>query len=106
MMETFSDKDRLQRFEPHCYGELFLFADKSTNLHEMSNPNYNRLLGNNIISDYRNAETVLIIKLTKKLKKLAESLDLSKKMECYARHLAFINIKDHKPNFEIALNAD
>ena len=32
---------------------LFVFADKSTNLYKMSDTDYNRLLGNNITSNYR-----------------------------------------------------
>ena len=35
----------------------------------------------------------------KETKKITESLNLSKKVECYIRHPAFIIIKDHKPNF-------
>ena len=46
-----------------------------------------------------NAKTMLTTKSTKKLKKIAESLDLNKKIECYANRPAFITIKDHEPNF-------
>ena len=61
---------------------------------------YNRLLGNNITSDYRKCENGVKHKIDKETKKIAESLDLSNKMECYASRLPFIPIKDHKPNFE------
>ena len=60
---------------------------------------YNRLLGNNITSDYRKCENGVKHKIDKETKKIAESLDLSNKMECYASRLPFIPIKDHKPNF-------
>ena len=38
-------------------------------------------------------------RVNKETKKVVESLNLSKKVECYTRHPAFITIKDHKPNF-------
>ena len=78
---------------------LLIFADKSTNLYKMPGTNYNRLLNNNITSNYRKCENGVKHKIAKETKKIAESLDLSKKMECYPSRPAFISIKDHKPNF-------
>ena len=103
MVKTFSNKDTLQRFESDGYGEAFPFAGKSTNLYEISNPNYNRLLGNN---NYRNAEMVLSIKSTTKLKTFAELLDLSKNMECFASPLPLLPLKITNQNCEIILNVD
>ena len=75
-----------------------LFADMSTS-YEMSDKYYNRLLGNHITSNYRKSENRVNHKIDKETKKVAESLNLSKKMECYASHPTFITFKDHKPNF-------
>ena len=80
---------------------LFDFAENSTNLYDMSDTDQNRLLGNNIISNYRNCENGVKHKIDKETKTIAELLDLSKMMECSASHPAFITIKDHKPNFRI-----
>ena len=77
---------------------LFVFADKSTNLYEMSDTKYNRLLSNNITSNYRKCENGVKHKIAKETKKIAESFYLSKKMECYASRPAFITVKDRKPN--------
>ena len=77
---------------------LFVFADKSTNLYEMSDTKYNRLLSNNITSNYRKCEKGVKHKVAKETKKVAESLDFSKKMECYASRPAFITAKDRKSN--------
>ena len=77
---------------------LFVFADKSTNLYEKSDTKYNRLLSNNITSNYRKCENGVKHKIAKETKKIAESLYLSKKMECYASRPAFITVKDRKPN--------
>ena len=65
----------------------------------MSDTDYNRLLCNSITSNYRKCENSVKHKIDKETKKIAELLDLSKKMECYARRPAFVAIKDRKPNF-------
>ena len=64
----------------------------------MSDTDYNKLLGNNITSNYRKCQIGVKYKIDKETKKVAESLDSSKKMECYASRPAFITFKDHKPN--------
>ena len=65
----------------------------------MSETDYNRLLGNNITSNYGKYKNGVKHRINKETKKIRESLNLSKKMECCNSHPAFITIKDHKPNF-------
>ena len=48
---------------------LFVFADKSTNLYEISDTDYNRLLGNNITSNYKKYENGVKHKIDKETKK-------------------------------------
>ena len=48
---------------------LFVFVDKSANLSEMSNTDYNRLLSNNITSNYRKCENDVKYKIDKETKK-------------------------------------
>ena len=49
-----------------CYSKnLFVFADMSTNLYEMSDKDYNRLLSNNITSNCRKCENDVKHKLDK-----------------------------------------
>ena len=76
-----------------------VFGDKSTNLYQMLNTDYNRLLGNKITSNYRKCDSGVKYKVDKETKEIAKSLDFSKKMECYANGPAFITVKDRKPNF-------
>ena len=73
-------------------------VNKSTNLYELSDTDYNRLLSNNITSNYRKCKNDVKHKIDKETKKIADSLDLSKKMEFYASRLTFITTKDHKLN--------
>ena len=49
--------------------KLFVFADKSTNLYEMSSTDYNRLLSNNMTSNYRKFENDVKHKIEKETKK-------------------------------------
>ena len=65
----------------------------------MSDTDYNILLSNNIANSYRKCENGVKYKIDKETKKVTESLDLSKKMKCYASSLAFFTIKDYKSNF-------
>ena len=85
----FQDKLKEDINEIRSSKTVFVFAANAANLYQMSDTDYNRLLGNNIVSNNRKWET----------KKIAESLELSKKMECYTSRLAFMTIKDQKPNF-------
>ena len=48
---------------------LFVFVDKSANLSEMSDTDYNRLLSNNITSNYRKCENDVKYKIDKETKK-------------------------------------
>ena len=48
---------------------LFVFVDKSANLSETSNTDYNRLLSNNITSNYRKCENDVKYKIDKETKK-------------------------------------
>ena len=48
---------------------LFVFVDKSANLSEMSDTDYNRLLSNNITSNYRKCENDIKYKIDKETKK-------------------------------------
>ena len=79
---------------------LLVFADKLTNLYEMPDTDCNRLLDNNIASNYRKCETGVKHRITKETRKIAEQLNSFKKMDYHASRPAFITIKDHKPNFQ------
>ena len=48
---------------------LFVFVDKSANLSKMSDTDYNRLLSNNITSNYRKCENDVKYKIDKETKK-------------------------------------
>ena len=80
---------------------FFVFADKITSLYEMPPSHYKTLLNNNIRKVYLIADSTPNKTPTKNPKKLYKEVNLDGKMECYAKRLAFVTLKDHKENFKI-----
>ena len=80
---------------------VLVFADKATNLYEMSPDQYNFLLKNNITKIYRKTELITKTRIDKETRKLSKPLKLDNKMECYVERHVFISlIKDHKKNLK------
>ena len=79
---------------------LLVFAEKTTNLYEMPPDQYKMLLNNNITKTYCKADSNAKQNIDKEAKKLSKELNLEDKIECYAKKLAFITLKDQKENFK------
>ena len=80
--------------------DMFVVADKTTNIYTMPSTEYNKLLTNNITKDYKKTDARTKRSIDLEAKEIAESLDLADRIECYAERQAFITLKDHKDNFE------
>ena len=78
---------------------ILAFADKSTNLYELSKESYEKLLHDNIMQTYKKAPVNIKRKIDQESKKFAKTLSLDDKMECYSDNPASITSKDHKQNF-------
>ena len=76
-----------------------VFADKSTNLYELSCENYQKLLHDNITQTYNKAPTNAKRDVDRKTKSFAKTLKIKDKMECYSDQHMYITLKDHKENF-------
>ena len=83
--------------------DLLVFADKTANLYEMNKDQYNKLLHDNVTKSYQKSDPNIKNQIDIGSKKIAESLNLEKKMESYANRPAFITLKDHKDNFKTKL---
>ena len=79
--------------------DMFVFADKSTNLYQMSREKYRILLHDNITKTYQKTAVNTKGNIDKESKRFAKSMNLDNKMECYSHQNAFITLKDHKENF-------
>ena len=79
---------------------LLIFADKTTNLYEMTPEQYKTILTNNVTKTYRKAERSTRLNIDREAKTISKTLQLEKRMERYAERLAFISLKDDKENFK------
>ena len=79
---------------------LLIFADKTTNLYEMTPEQYKTILTNNVTKTYRKAERSTQLNIDREAKTISKTLQLEKRMEHYAEWPAFISLKDHKENFK------
>ena len=80
--------------------EVYVPADKTTNLYKVPPDEYKKLLNDNITANYKKASTTVKTRIDREAKKIAKRLDLEDRIEQYAEKDAFITLKDHKENFE------
>ena len=80
--------------------EVYVPADKTTNLYKVPPDEYKKLLSDNITANYKKANKTVKTRIDREAKKIAKKLDLDDRIEQYAEKDAFITLKDHKENFE------
>ena len=80
--------------------KLLIPADKSTNLYEVGIEQYNKLLTDNVTKTYKKSPTNEKARIDSDAKNITDSLGLSDRVQQLAEKEAFINLKDHKPNFK------
>ena len=78
---------------------VLVFADKSTNLYELSRDIYQKLLHDIIIQTYKKAPKNAKWDIDRKTKSFTKTLKIEDKMECYSNQHAYTTLKDHKQNF-------
>lgn len=79
---------------------VFISADKTTNIYEMDATTYNKLLTENITKTYKLAQDGIVNDINAELKDIAHDLDIANRTEPMAQKQAFISLKDHKEDFE------
>ena len=80
--------------------EIYVPADKTTNMYKLPKQDYTQLLHNNITTNYKKADSNVKISIDQEAKKIACDLRIEDRAECYAPRKAFITLKDHKDNFQ------
>ena len=80
--------------------ELYLIADKTTNIYKVSEDKYRQLLLNNVTSVYQQTTQTAIHDINREASAIAHKLEIADRIETLAENKAFITIKDHKDNFE------
>lgn len=80
--------------------KVFTFADKSRNLYQLEKHNYEKLLTENITSNYKLAPENSADVINANIKPIASSLGIADRLETMNKRNAFITLKDHKENFQ------
>ena len=81
---------------------VFIPADKTTNMYELTPKKYKKLLRNNVTKTYRKAIPLLEKAISLEAKEIARNINLDDRIECIAKNNAFVTLKDHKLNFRSA----
>ena len=78
---------------------VFVFADKATNLYEIPPNDYKRLLHKNTTKTYKKSTKRLENAINMEAKHIAENIKLDDRIESLAQTPATITLKDRKENF-------
>ena len=79
---------------------ILLPGDKTSNMYEVDKNVYNKLVRDNVTSEYKVAAPELEKNVNLEASILASDLELSERIEVIAHKDAYVTLKDHKPNFE------
>ena len=79
---------------------VFVCADKTTNVYEVSPDKYKKLLLDNVTKDYEQVNEREVNEVNDEARTIADRLEIADRVEVMSQSLAFISIKDHKQNFE------
>ena len=78
---------------------IFVFADKTTNIYETSPENYNKLLTENITTSYKTSNNNVNDDINEELRDISNHLSVGNRLDVMAKRNAFVTVKDHKDNF-------
>ena len=78
---------------------VLVFADKMTNIYQVSPLKYNKLLNDNVTKTYKKSTDRLEKSINMKAKYIVKSISLDNRIKCQAKTPAFITLKDHIENF-------
>ena len=79
--------------------KVLVFADKTNNIYSMTKTDHNKLLKDNVTKTYKKAPENLEKSINFEAEHIANSYNLSERVECIATNPAFVTLKDHKDNF-------
>ena len=80
--------------------KVFVPADRSTNLYEISTDSYKRLHQISINKSYKKCNADIKSEIDSEARTIASSLNLADRIEKFAEKDSFITLKDHKENFQ------
>lgn len=98
--DEFQTKMRNDCSEIKKSDNVYIFADKTNNIYEMSQHQHEKLLMENITKTYKKAPENLEKAINLEAKSIADSYSLSERIDSIAKSPAYITLKDHKENFK------
>ena len=78
---------------------MYIAADKTTNLYTLEKEKYDELLQKHINKDYKKTNMEAVDEVTKVDKEIVTKLDIQDRVYSTTAKQAFVTLKDHKPNF-------
>ena len=78
---------------------VFVFADKTNNIYEMSNNHHQKSLHHNVTKTYQKAPPKLEASINLEAKSISTKPNISDRVERIPKARAFVTLKDHKDNF-------
>ena len=90
-------KDNISKIKSSL--NVFIPADKTTVMYELTPKEYKKLLRKNATKTYRKALPQLEKAINLETNETAQNINLDDRTECIAKHNAFVTLNDHKQNF-------
>ena len=79
---------------------IYVFADKTTNLYETDEKTYKKVHRENITKKYKKCSPEAKRKINCEAKVIVQDLNLEDKVDYYAKRNSYVTFKDHKENFK------
>ena len=102
--DSFQEKMKPDISEIKSSPNVFIFTDKTSNIYKAASQEYNKLLKYNITKSYKKSTDRLEKAINMEAKNIAKKIQLSDRIECFAKTPAFMTLKDHKDNFQSSLH--
>ena len=75
---------------------VLTFADKTTNLYELSKDQYEKILTENITNSYKKSTEDVKLPINNEAKKISEEIGLANKMQTFTEKDAYMTLKATK----------
>ena len=102
---SFQEKTKSNISDIKSSPNVFLFADKTSNIYTATPREYNKLLKYNTTKSYKKSTDRLEKAVNMEGKNIAKKMQLKDRIECLAKTPGFITLKDHKDNFQSSLHS-
>ena len=79
---------------------IFILGDKTPNVYEVEEPNYNKLLHNSITSHYKKSDDNTELEINREARDIVRELKIADRVDKLSKSECYITLKDHKQHFQ------